>query len=304
MIVERLSLEFVVGKGVAVHDVLGQIAHGVEPVLSRVADVAQQQIRLAHRPSHALPFLTVGDDRGRGLRVRPGLPFLQHVERVADEPAGSACAVVQASHAAVVGIEEFVLVGEDEADGKSDHVAGRHEVLGPLRDLLAVPLDQMFVDVAHHTVGNGFRAQIEAGESHAHLMQHALVLKILTGLPNLELGQDVPRIRAESVNVFHECVKGTVDSQIIEPEAGHVVEGLTRERAVDFVLTPQRRLVRLHGLAHRVAGRFQGAFQPPQQREGKNELVVVGWADHIAHVFGDVPDLTDVIERASLLRHI
>ena len=94
----------------------------------------------------------------------------------------------------------------------------------------------MLVDVAHHAIGDGFRAQVEAGESHAHLVQHALVLKILTGFPNLELGQDVPRVRAESVDVFHERVKGAVDSQIIEPEAGHVVEGFARERAVDLVL--------------------------------------------------------------------
>ena len=304
LIVERLTLEFVVREGVPVHDVLGQVTHGVELVLPRVADIAQQQIRLTHRPSHALRLLTVGDDRGRGLHVRPGLPFLQRVERVADEPAGSACAVVQASHAAVVGIEELVLVGEYEADGKPDHVAGRHEVLGPLRDFLAIPLDQMFVDVAHHAVGDGFRTQIEARETHAYLVQHALVLKILARLPDLELGQDVPRVRAEPVDVFHERVKGAVDSQIIEPEAGYVIEGLARESTVDLVLAPQCRLVLLHGLAHRVAGRLQSAFQSPQQREGKNELVVVGWADHITHVFGDAPNLTDVIKRASLLRHI
>jgi len=64
LVVERQPLELVVGKGVALHDVLRKVAHRVELVLSRAADVAQQQVGLADRPGHALAFLTVRDDGG------------------------------------------------------------------------------------------------------------------------------------------------------------------------------------------------------------------------------------------------
>lgn len=97
-------------------------------------------------------FLSVGDDRGGCFDVHAILPLVQHVERVADETTGAACAVIKGVHAAIVGVEEFVLVGEDEADGEPDHAARGHEVLDALRDLLAVSLDQMLVDVAHHAV--------------------------------------------------------------------------------------------------------------------------------------------------------
>ena len=52
------------GECSGVAPVVLQVAHRVELVLSRAADVAQQQVGLADRLGHALAFLTVRDDGG------------------------------------------------------------------------------------------------------------------------------------------------------------------------------------------------------------------------------------------------
>jgi len=180
---------------------------------------------------------------------------------------------VQGAHGSIVGVEEPVLVREHEADREPHHVARGHEVLRALGDLLAVSLDQMLVDVAHHAVGHGFGAQVEAREPHAHLMQHAFVLKVLAGLPDLEPGEDVARVRAEPVHIRHERVERVVRAEVVEPEAGHVVEGPAGERAICLVLQTPFTLMLLDRLAHGVTGRFQRAFQSPQQGEREDQLV-------------------------------
>lgn len=203
---------------------------------------------------------------------------------------------VQGAHGSIVGVEEPVLVREHEADREPHHVARGHEVLRALGDLLAVSLDQMLVDVAHHAVGHGFGAQVEAREPHAHLMQHAFVLKVLAGLPDLEPGEDVARVRAEPVHIRHERVERVVRAEVVEPEAGHVVEGPAGERAIYLVLQTPFTLMLLDRLAHGVTGRFQRAFQSPQQGEREDQLVVVRGADHVADPVCDAPDLTHVVE--------
>ena len=161
---------------------------------------------LAHGPGRVLELLAVGDNLGWALEVPLVVPLVELVERVADEAAGAAAAVVERADVAVVGVEERVLVREQERRGEPRHVLRRHEVLGVLRDLLAVSLDEVLVDVGHHAVGDRLGPEVEAREACAHLVEHALLVELLAGLAHLEALQDLARVGGEPVNIGHERV--------------------------------------------------------------------------------------------------
>lgn len=88
---------------------------------------------------------------------------------------------------------------------------------------------------------NGFGAEVETGEPHAHFMQHALVLQILTRLSNLQPSEDVASVWTKTTDIGHQCVQRIVHAKIIKAEAGHVVKRLARECAVGFILQPTPR---------------------------------------------------------------
>lgn len=226
------------------------------------------------------------------------VPFVELVEGVADEAAGAAASVVEGPDVPVVGVEQGVLVGEEQRRGEAGDVLGRHEVLGVLRDLLAVALDEVLVDVGHHAVGNGLGAEVEAGEPGAHLVEHALLLELLAGLAHLEALQDLAGVRREPADVGHEGVAGLGCAEVRQREARHVVEAVARQRAVPRIVVVPNAFGDLP--VDGVARRGQGAFEPPQHGEGEDELVVIGGADDVAHVVGDAPYLVHVVERGFL----
>ena len=50
-------------------------------------------------------------------------------------------------------------------------------------------------------------------------MQHALVLQVLTRLPNFEPSEDLSGVRTETTDIGHQCVQRIVHAKIIEAEA-------------------------------------------------------------------------------------
>lgn len=295
LVVEGASLEPVVVEGVAEHDAGRQVGHLVEHVSRAPGDIAQHERGLAHGPGRVLELLAVGDNLGWALEVPLVVPLVELVERVADEAAGAAAAVVERADVAVVGVEERVLVREQERRGEPRHVLRRHEVLGVLRDLLAVSLDEVLVDVGHHAVGDRLGPEVEAREACAHLVEHALLIKLLAGLAHLEALQDLAGVHGEAVDVGHEGVTGLRRPEVGEREARDVVEAVAGEGAVlRVVVVPDS----LGGLsAYGRPRRLEGALEAPQHSEGKDELVVVGGADDVAHVVRDAPYLINVVER-------
>lgn len=206
LVMERAVGELVVVERVAAHDAGGQVGHLVEHIARTAGDVSQHERRLSHGPGRVLQLLAVWNYLGGALEMPLFVPLVELVERVADEAAGAAAAVVQRADGSVVSIEQGVLVGEQQGRGKARHVLGRHEVLGVLRDLLAVLLDQVLVDVGHHAVGDGVGPEVEVGEPGAHLVEHALLVELLAGLPHLKALQDLACVGGEPVDVGHERV--------------------------------------------------------------------------------------------------
>lgn len=229
------------------------------------------------------------------MKWPPVVPLVELVERVADEAAGAAAAVVERADVALVGVEERVLIREQERRGEPRHVLRRHEVLGVLRDLLSVSLDEVLVDVGHHAVGDRLGAEVEAREARAYLVEHALLVELLAGLPHLEALQNLAGVRREAADVGHEGVTGLAGAEVGEREARDVVEAVAGEGAVlRVVVVPDP----LGGLsAHGRPCRLEGALEAPQHGEREDELVVVGGANDITHVVRDAPYLVHVVER-------
>ena len=291
----------VLGERVAEPDALGEVLHAVDCIACAAGYVAQHEGRFPHSPRGWLEFLPVGNNTGRSSEFTSFVPLVKLLESVRDEAARSAAAVVKRDDLAVVGVEHGILVGEDKRRRESHDVARGHEILRVLADFLAVALDEMFVDVGHHAVGDGGGAEVEVRESGADLVEHALVVELLAGVLHLELKQNFAGVLRETADILHKGVVGAGRAQVAEPKACEVVEAVAGQQAVLLVgIVPYAGL--LSG-QHLVAGRLECTLEAAQNSEREDELVVVSGADDVTDVVRYGPDLVDVVEGLFLGSH-
>ena len=301
LVVEGRAREGVLGERVAEPDALGEVLHAVDCIARAAGYVAQHEGRFPHSPRGRLEFLPVGNNTGRSSEFTSFVPLVKLLESVRDEAARSTAAVVKRDDLAVVGVEHGILVGEDERRREPHDVARGHEILRVLADLLAVALDEMFVDVGHHAVGDGGGAEVEVRESGADLVEHALVVELLAGVLHLELEQHLAGVLREPADVLHKGVVGARCAEVAKSEAREVVEAIAGQQAVLLVgVVPRSGL--LAG-EHLVAGGLERALESAQHRKGEDELVVIGGADDVADVVGYGPDVVDVVEGLLLGSH-
>ena len=171
-----------------------------------------------------------------------------------------------------------------------DYVPRGHEVLSALVDGGAESADEMFVDVAHHSVRDYGRMEVDAREVVADPKEDPGLVQLGNGAGELELLEDRPRVVGELGDVVLKVLARLGGTEVVEGILARVVERQARQLPKDAVQCQSGILVLLVGGPHLHAAGFQDALQPPEQCEWEDDLAELRVPEVAPQVLGVLPD--------------
>jgi hypothetical protein len=145
------------------------------------------------------------------------------------------------------------------------------------------------------------RVQVDVLEALEHLKEEPCLVQLADRVVEVELLQNLAHVHAEAGDVVAEVGRQVrrIGEEFLEVVPGGVVEGESRclaELGVE-VLQPLATKLGL-SLEHLLLGGGEHAVEPPQDREGKNHVLVLaafeGVADEVRHAPEEADDLAMV----------
>jgi hypothetical protein len=251
------------------------VAVVTEAVAARdVAGVLGLQEHVGFADAVALVIELLAED----LEVGVGVEREEVVLRDREHAAGAARGVVEGLHDALRA-QDVVVAREEQVDHQADDLARGEVLTRGLVGLLREAPDQVLEDRAHHVVRHDLGMQVDLGEALHHEEENVRLVELGDLLGQLEaLEEDLADVLGEALDVG-EQVRGEVVRIVEQPpevELADVVEVHARQpledgRDVLQLATLNLRVPRKHLL---LAG-LEHAVEPPQHREGQDDLAEV-----------------------------
>ena len=184
-----------------------------------------------------------------------------------------------------------------------DHFARGEVLTGGLVGGFGEFPDELFENLAHHLVGHAVGVQVDLGEHLGQLEKQVLFIELAHAFQELEALENVPRVRRKLADVLHhvQAHELGVGQQARQVENRGVVEGLLAF-ALEKDIQADPGVLALLVLGENVLfGGLQHAFQAAQEREGEDDLSVVGLLVIAPQEVGDGPE--EVCEFREILGH-
>lgn len=179
----------------------------------------EHDVALADGERLVVNLLSIGDDRHLVIAC-----LVEGMNLLFENGQCSACAC-----AGIICFDDTVRLGEiffctcdEELRCKGKAIARREVLAGSLVGDFGKLADELFVDIAHLRVGDGFRTEVRLGlaETVDNIEEEIVLVKFLDDVVNTELVEYVQHIRRETCDVVDEIVFNVV---------GLIAEGLHGE---------------------------------------------------------------------------